>query len=99
MEFCYSYSFVWKKHFRKTEVEMYNQKINTQTQEYVKKHQHRISLKIKNDVWDRISPVIKERNIPEATWIKEAIYEKMARENPGTFIFDKYKEAWSITPT
>lgn len=60
----------------------YTEEIKEATLKYRKSKQHPVTLSYRKEEWEReISPAIKRSGLPIATFIKEAIREKIDRDN------------------
>ena len=58
----------------------YDKKSNERTKRYVKEHQHRIEIKYPVKEYEsRIKPAIESTGLPTASFIKQAISEKIDR--------------------
>ena len=59
----------------------YDEVAKKATIKYVKEHQKQIMIKYKNEEYDqRIQPAIEKSGLPTATFIKQAIDEKIDRD-------------------
>ena len=59
----------------------YSKQQNKYNKEYVKDHQKQIMIKYKNEDYEsRIQPAIEKSGLPTATFIKQAIDEKIERD-------------------
>ena len=64
---------------------MYNESRKQSTTKYIRNNQKRIDLKIKKEVWENeIEPAILRSGLPVSTYIKQAIFEKIERENENS---------------
>lgn len=63
----------------------YNEITNKAAIKYVKEHQKQIMIKYKiSDYESRVEPAIKKSGMPVATFIKQAINEKIERDGLNT---------------
>ena len=59
----------------------YSSAQNRASIKYVKEHQKQILLRVKKEEYETvIEPAIKKSGLPAATYIKQAIYEKIERD-------------------
>ena len=59
----------------------YDEVVKKATIKYVKEHQKQIMIKYKNEEYDqRIQPAIEKSGLPTATFIKQAVDEKIERD-------------------
>ena len=62
----------------------YTERQNKTNQKYVREHQKQIMVKYRKDVYaENIEPFVKASGLPVATFIKEAVAEKIDRDFPN----------------
>ena len=71
----------WQKKDRQEKREMYNEKIKKNILNYRKNNQKTLTLSYRKDDYEKIvKPAIMSSNVPLATFVKEAIAEKLLND-------------------